>query len=100
MIDGVSGDLKDAGYYAAFIHDLAKHDDREGSIHGMKSLNRYGEFIDKLEIESSLKQRMRDAIRYHSVEDNLCPEYVQDDILWKILKEPMHLTVAVWRSRM
>lgn len=87
IIDGVSESLKDAAYYAAIIHDLGKTNDREGFIHGMKSMNRYGEFIDKLEIESSLKQRMRDAIRYHSVEDNLCPEYVQNDILWKILKD-------------
>jgi hypothetical protein len=85
--DGLSDSLIEAAYYAAIIHDLGKTNDREGSIHGLKSMNRYTNFIDNLDMDSSLKQRLKDAIRYHSVEDSLCPKHVQDDMLWKILKD-------------
>lgn len=87
MSEGISEEIKDMAYYAAIIHDLGKTNDREGSIHGLKSLNRYNEFINNIDIDTSLKQSLKDAIRYHSVDDNLCPEHVRKDILWKILKD-------------
>jgi hypothetical protein len=87
MSDELSDSLRDVAYYAAIIHDLGKTSDREGSIHGLKSMNRYSNFIDTLDMDISLKLRLKDAIRYHSVEDSLCPKHVQDDILWKILKD-------------
>jgi hypothetical protein len=87
LSEGISEDIRVMAYYAAIIHDLGKISDREGSIHGLKSVNRCCDLIDSIPVSVELRQRLKDAIIYHSIEDNLCPVHVQEDVLWKILKD-------------
>lgn len=87
MSPDIDEETKRMSYYAAIIHDLGKTNDREGDIHGKKSVMRYESFINSLDTTNILKQRLKEAIQYHSVEDSLCPESVRNGILWKILKD-------------
>lgn len=87
LSDEIDDKVKNLAYYAAIIHDLGKTNDREGAIHGLNSILLYQGFIDKMEIDDISKLRLKNAIRYHSFDDNLCPEIVKDDVLWKILKD-------------
>ena len=48
---------------------------------------RYQDNILKLSIDETLKQRILDAIQYHSVEDFKCPDSVRNDFIFKVLKD-------------
>ncbi len=72
---------------AAILHDLGKRNDREGAEHGYNSMMLYKERIREFVQDSSLSTRILQAIQYHSVADKDCPINVQNDIIWKILKD-------------
>ena len=76
-----------ACYIAAIIHDLGKSNDVEGAEHGYKSMLLFKEKITSLIGDANLQRRTLNAVRYHSVEDNDCPEEVRHDIIWKVLKD-------------
>lgn len=72
---------------AAIIHDLGKRNDREGAEHGFNSMNLYKDYICEIVQDSSLAVRVLQAVQYHSVADKDCPTQVQNDIIWKVLKD-------------
>ena len=76
-----------ACYIAAIIHDLGKSYDKESAEHGYKSMVLYIEKIKSLICDTNLKKRTLNAVRYHSVVDNECPDEVRQDIIWKVLKD-------------
>lgn len=76
-----------ASYIAAIIHDLGKQNDTEGAEHGYNSMLLYKDKILNLIKDEYLANRILNAVRYHSVEDNNCPSEVKKDILWKLLKD-------------
>lgn len=86
-IPGFSNSEVEACCIAAIIHDLGKTSDREGSVHGYNSRIRYQDSIMKLGIDETLKQRILDAIQYHSVEDFKCPDSVRNDYIFKVVKD-------------
>lgn len=77
----------EASCIAAIIHDLGKRSDVEGAEHGYNSMILYKEKISSLVMEKELQERILNAVRYHSVEDKDCPLAVQNDIIWKVLKD-------------
>lgn len=83
----LSEDETIACYIAAIIHDLGKSNDVEGSEHGYKSMVRYIDKITSLISDANLQRRTLNAVRYHSVGDDDCPEEVRQDIIWKVLKD-------------
>ena len=82
MEEGVPDDIKKASYYAAIIHDLGKESDGDGEYHGTKSLLLYDKFLDDSIDDENIRLLIKDAIRYHSLEDFKCPEHVRNNILW------------------
>lgn len=76
-----------ACYIAAIIHDLGKSNDVEGAEHGYKSMVLYREKITSLIGDANLQRRTLNAVRYHSVGDENCPEEIRQDIIWKVLKD-------------
>lgn len=72
---------------AAIIHDLGKSNDVEGAEHGYKSMVLYREKITSLFGDANLQRRTLNAVRYHSVRDDDCPDEVRQDIIWKVLKD-------------
>ncbi len=83
----LSDDERNACYLAAIIHDLGKRSDREGAEHGYNSMIRYKERIYELTESNSLANRILQSVQYHSVADKDCPSTVQNDIIWKVLKD-------------
>jgi hypothetical protein len=79
-------EIKKAIYYAAIMHDLGKTNDREGSEHGAKSAELYKEKI-KDYLTPYFQLVVLKAIKYHSIEDDLCPTDVKTNFIWKILKD-------------
>lgn len=73
--------------FAAIIHDLGKRSDREGAEHGYNSMKLYKDYICEIIQDSSLAVRILQAVQYHSVADKDCPAKVQNDIIWKVLKD-------------
>ncbi len=98
MEDGVSEDIKKASYYAAIIHDLGKKSDGDGEYHGANSLSLYDKFLDDNIDDENIRQLVKDAIQYHSIEDYKCPEHVRNNILWKILKDADALDRSRFRN--
>lgn len=90
---------KKATLYAAIIHDLGKHDDREGAIHGYNSMKLYENKLDNIITDKSLRDRVLNAVRCHSVDDSKCPSNVQNDIIWKILKDADALDRSRFRGK-
>lgn len=80
-------DESNACYIAAIIHDLGKNSDREGAEHGYNSMNLYRDYIYETIHDTSLAVRVLQAVQYHSVADKDCPTKVQNDIIWKVLKD-------------
>lgn len=78
---------KDACYYVAIIHDLGKSNDREGQSHGNSSALLYQEQLKEYIQDDVLRQLVFQAIKYHSVEDSLCPADCRSNIVWKVLKD-------------
>lgn len=72
---------------AAIIHDLGKRSDREGAEHGYNSMMLYKDRIDEIVQNTSLSTRILLAVQYHSIADKDCPTKVQNDIIWKVLKD-------------
>lgn len=83
----LSEDEAIACYIAAIIHDLGKSNDVEGAEHGYKSMVLYREKITSLIGDANLQRRTLNAVRYHSVWDDDCPNEVRQDIIWKVLKD-------------
>ena len=83
----LSEDETIACYIAAIIHDLGKSNDVEGAEHGYKSMVLYREKITSLIGDANLQGRTLNAVRYHSVRDDDCPDEVRQDIIWKVLKD-------------
>ena len=76
-----------ACYIAAIVHDLGKKNDTEGEKHGFQSMLLYKEKINSIIEDDMLGKRILNAIRYHSIADEKCPEDVRRDIIWKVLKD-------------
>ena len=72
---------------AAIIHDLGKTSDREGSIHGYNSMELYKDKLSDYIADNHMIQRVLDAVRYHSIDDRDCPDYVINDVITKVLKD-------------
>lgn len=83
----LSDEEKEACYLAAIIHDLGKTNDREGSIHGYNSMVRYSDTLRRVVTNEKIRERILNAVRYHSVTDDECPDTVRRDIIWKVLKD-------------
>ena len=83
----LSNDERNACYVAAIIHDLGKRSDREGAEHGYNSMIRFKDRICELIDSSSLANRILQSVQYHSVADKDCPSSIQNDIIWKVLKD-------------
>lgn len=87
IVSELSIDERRACYYAAIIHDLGKRSDLEGAEHGYNSMLRYRGLIESIVENMLLQERILLAVQYHSVEDKDCPIAVQNDIIWKVLKD-------------
>lgn len=74
-------------YIAAIIHDLGKRSDREGAEHGYNSKELYKNQVADLVEDITMQERLLNAVQFHSVEDKDCPEAIQNDIIWKVLKD-------------
>lgn len=72
---------------AAIIHDLGKHDDREGKIHGENSVIRCADLVSQSVTDSKIYQRIMNAVKYHSIPDEDTPTEIQNDFIWKVLKD-------------
>ena len=72
---------------AAIIHDLGKHDDREGKIHGENSVIRCADLVSISVTDSKIYQRIMNAVKYHSIPDEDTPKEIQNDFIWKVLKD-------------
>jgi hypothetical protein len=83
----VENSIKEAIYYSAIIHDLGKTDDREGAIHGKHSADSYKSKINQFISDANLQNQTLNAIKYHSIDDEDCPIEVQNNIIWKVLKD-------------
>ncbi|HEY5590251.1 MAG TPA: DarT ssDNA thymidine ADP-ribosyltransferase family protein [Paludibacter sp.] len=83
----ISDEIKKAIFYSAIIHDLGKTSDREGSVHGENSAKLYQNKIKQYILNLNLQTKILEAIQYHSVDDEDCPQEVQDNIIWKVLKD-------------
>ncbi len=86
-IEGLTQNEIRACCIAAIIHDLGKTSDREGSIHGYNSMELYKEKLAEYIADNRMIQRVLNAVRYHSVDDRDCPDYVIDDVITKVLKD-------------
>ena len=69
------------------IHDLGKRSDREGAEHGFNSSELYNDKMSELISDVLIKDRILQAVQFHSVEDKDCPNHVKQDIIWKVLKD-------------
>ena len=83
----LSEEEKIACYLAAIIHDLGKTNDREGSIHGKNSMNRYKDTISSIVPDEAIRNRILKAVQYHSIQDDECPDEIRRDLIWKVLKD-------------
>ena len=83
----LSEDETIACYIAAIIHDLGKSNDVEGAEHGYKSMVLYRGKITSLIGDANLQGRTLNAVRYHSVRDEDCPDEARQNIIWKVLKD-------------
>ena len=72
--------------YASLIHDLGKQNDIEGEIHGENSAILYKNRIISIfgEVNGKL---ILDAVKYHSIDDSKCPDYIKSNHIWSILKD-------------
>jgi hypothetical protein len=95
----ISDEEKQAIYYSAIIHDLGKTSDREGSIHGENSANKYHMELYKYVSNYNVKKRILNAVKYHSIEDKECPSEIRNDIIWKVLKDADALDRGRFNSR-
>ena len=84
---------------AAIIHDLGKRNDMEGAEHGYNSMELYRDRIKSLIQDESIQNRVLNAVRYHSVDDKDCPEWVKQDIVWKVLKDADALDRSRFRGK-
>lgn len=87
IIPNISIDVKEGCYYAAIIHDLGKKSDLEGEKHGNNSALLYEAELRNLIPNAEIYNSILEAIRYHSVDDSLCPISCKNNIIWKILKD-------------
>ena len=86
-IPDIPTDVKEGCYYAAIIHDLGKKSDREGEEHGISSALLYDSRLKSMTPNSRICNSVLEAIRYHSVDDSLCPVTCKNNLIWKILKD-------------
>ena len=86
-IPDIPTDVKEGCYYAAIIHDLGKKSDREGEEHGNSSAMLYDSRLKSMISNSRICNSVLEAIRYHSVDDSLCPVTCKNNLIWKILKD-------------
>jgi len=83
----ITDDIREAVYYASIIHDLGKTFDKEGPIHGENSAKLYHTKIQQYISDENLQNKVLEAVKYHSINDDDCPKEVQNNIIWKILKD-------------
>ena len=76
-----------ASCIAAITHDIGKRGDLDGASHGLESMLRVKDQMDNYIKDVHLSKRVLNAVRYHSVEDKDCPNEVQQDVIWKLLKD-------------
>lgn len=98
-ISNISIDVKEGCYYAAIIHDLGKKYDREGEEHGNSSALLYNSKLRSLIPNAKIYNSILEAIRYHSVDDSLCPLSCKNNIIWKILKDADALDRSRFRGK-
>jgi len=80
-------EVKDAILYAAIIHDLGKTNNREGSVHGENSAHLYRDKIQRFITDINLQKEVLNAVKFHSIDDESCPQQVKNSRIWKILKD-------------
>ncbi|MDR0602768.1 MAG: DUF2441 domain-containing protein [Bacteroidales bacterium] len=85
-IQDISEDIKEAIYYAAIIHDLGRTNDDKDFTHGADSAELYCSKIEQFVSDKSLQTQILNAVKYHSLDDSLCPQEEQN-IIWKVLKD-------------
>jgi hypothetical protein len=85
-IQGISEDIKRAVYYSAIIHDLGRTNDYKDNTHGVNSAKLYRSQIEQFVPDKNLQAQVLSAVKYHSLDDSLCPQEEQS-IIWKILKD-------------
>ena len=72
--------------YAALCHDLGKSADNDNEKHGLKSFKKYESFLENAIKDKIQFNQCKDAIIFHSIEDNRCPTE-KKNLIWKILKD-------------
>ena len=92
-------DIKEGCYFAAIIHDLGKKSDREGSEHGNSSALLYEEKLRNLIPNTRIRNYVLEAVKYHSIEDSLCPQSCKDNLIWKVLKDADALDRSRFRGK-
>jgi hypothetical protein len=85
-IQDISEDTKRAVYYSAIIHDLGRINNDKDYMHGTNSAELYCSQIDQFAPDKNLQAQILSAVKYHSLNDSLCPQEEQS-IIWKILKD-------------
>lgn len=86
-IGNIDDSIRKACYIAAIIHDIGKQNDIEGSIHGYKSAARSQREFPDIFDDPLTKERILNAVQYHSVNDNETPDYIKEDVIWNVLKD-------------
>ena len=85
-INNVSDEKSICSIYSALIHDLGKSKNDEDEKHGSGSVQKYNSFLQKRILDTNCLTSCLNAINYHSIDDNKCPEDIQD-LTWKTLKD-------------
>ncbi|MDR2027523.1 MAG: DUF2441 domain-containing protein, partial [Prevotellaceae bacterium] len=87
-IQGISEDIKRAVYYSAIIHDLGRTNDYKDNTHGANSAELYRSQIEQFVPDKDLQAQVLSAVKYHSLDDSLCPQEEQS-IIWKIYRDKL-----------
>lgn len=85
-INNVNDEKSICSIYSALIHDLGKSNNVEDEKHGSSSVAKYNSFLQKRILDKNCLISCLNAIHYHSIDDNKCPEDIQD-LTWKTLKD-------------
>jgi len=84
--ESIDQDIAKRVYISSILHDIGKEYDREGSVHGEKSANIFKRnYAD--ELTNDEQNEIYNAIKYHSIDDEKCPENIISSKVWQILKD-------------
>ncbi len=85
--NNLNNEISNITNYAALIHDLGKENNKENEKHGNNSAKMHSDCLTKKIVNKEYLERCINAIKYHSIDDSECPPEIQNDIIWKTLKD-------------